>query len=379
MTITYGPNLGLMANAADGEAHGNDMRKLLRGLDALVQCHVKDKDLATPPASPADGDCYIVAASPTGAWAGQAGKLARYSTVTSGWEFFTPKEGWRAGVEDENTDYRHDGSSWVISGSGGTFTGGTLSSAIDEIKGADIASAATTNIAAATGNFVTITGTTPISALGTVQAGARRVVRFAGSLTLTHNATSLILPGGANITTQADDTAVFISEGSGNWRCVSYQRADGSALTSGVSAALVKLTANQTTLTATVAAVSWSGAEYQIGGTWWSSGNPTRLTVPAGVTRVRIIAQATFVANATGVRGVALNKNGSYPFIANPRAFENTLTAAGYDHSIICQTGIIQVTPGDYFEVIVQQTSGSNLDVLGQSNALTWACIEAVR
>lgn len=121
---------------------------------------------------------------------------------------------------------------WQAAG-GGSFTGGALSSALDEAKAADIASASTTDIGAAAGNFVHVTGTTTITALGTAQAGSRRVVRFAGALTLTHNATSLILPTGANITTAANDCAVFVSEGSGNWRCVAYQRADGSALSGG--------------------------------------------------------------------------------------------------------------------------------------------------
>lgn len=93
------------------------------------------------------------------------------------------------------------------------------------VKGADIASAATTNIAAATGHFVHVTGTTTITALGTAAAGVERVVRFAGSLTLTHNATSLILPSGGSIITAANDLARFVSEGSGNWRCTAYQRA----------------------------------------------------------------------------------------------------------------------------------------------------------
>jgi hypothetical protein len=52
-------------------------------------------------------------------------------------------------------------------------------------------------------------------------------LRFAGILILTYNATSLILPTAANITTAAGDTAIFISEGSGNWRCVDYVRASG--------------------------------------------------------------------------------------------------------------------------------------------------------
>jgi len=92
-------------------------------------------------------------------------------------------------------------------------------------KGSDIASASSIDIGAATGQYVDITGTTTITALGTVAAGTARVLQFDDALTLTHNATSLILPGGANITTAAGDVAAFVSEGSGNWRCTNYQPA----------------------------------------------------------------------------------------------------------------------------------------------------------
>jgi hypothetical protein len=88
----------------------------------------------------------------------------------------------------------------------------------------DIASASTVNLANATGVVVNITGTTTITSLGTVASGALRTLIFGGILTLTHNATSLILPGGANITTAAGDVAHFRSKGSGNWVCVSYQK-----------------------------------------------------------------------------------------------------------------------------------------------------------
>lgn len=80
----------------------------------------------------------------------------------------------------------------------------------------DVASSGTTNIGAAASNNVRITGTTTITAFDTVDAGIRRNVRFAAALTLTHNGTSLILPGGVTITTVADDTAEFLSLGSGN-------------------------------------------------------------------------------------------------------------------------------------------------------------------
>jgi hypothetical protein len=89
----------------------------------------KDRDLATPPGSPADGDCYLVAASPTGAWAGQAGKIA--FRVNTAWAFITAIEGFTAWVNDENAFIAYDGAAWnVIATPSGTYlplTGGTLS------------------------------------------------------------------------------------------------------------------------------------------------------------------------------------------------------------------------------------------------------------
>lgn len=108
-----------------------------------------------------------------------------------------------------------------------------FSEEINLAKGADIASGATTDIGAATGNFIDVTGTTTITGLGTIQAGTTRIVRFTGVLILTHNATSLILPGTANITTAVNDRAVFVSLGSGNWICTNYSRASGKPIVSG--------------------------------------------------------------------------------------------------------------------------------------------------
>ena len=60
---------------------------------------VLDRDLATPPGSPAAGDTYIVAASPTGAWVAHAGHVAIWTG--SAWVFGTPRVGWLAYLEDE--------------------------------------------------------------------------------------------------------------------------------------------------------------------------------------------------------------------------------------------------------------------------------------
>ena len=110
------------------------------------------------------------------------------------------------------------------------------SKAIDFAKGSDIASATTTDIGAMVGNYGDVTGTTTITGLGTIQAGTFRMVRFTGALTLTHNGTSLLLPGAANITTAANDTAGFVSLGSGNWKCVWYQKYSGVAVVGGTAA-----------------------------------------------------------------------------------------------------------------------------------------------
>lgn len=93
----------------------------------------------------------------------------------------------------------------------------------EQSQGAAVASAGAMTLGATTdGSYVHITGTTTINTLGTIAAGIERTVVFDGILTLTHSA-SLILPGGANMTTAAGDCAVFRSEGSNVWRCVTYQ------------------------------------------------------------------------------------------------------------------------------------------------------------
>lgn len=100
-------------------------------------------------------------------------------------------------------------------------------------KGSDIASAGT--ISVGEGGFFHVTGTTTITDIdfGTTAAGRTVFLVFDGALTLTHDATTLILPTGANITTEAGDVGVFVSEGGDNVRCLLYQRKDGEALVGG--------------------------------------------------------------------------------------------------------------------------------------------------
>ena len=109
-------------------------------------------------------------------------------------------------------------------------TGGTMSGALNEAPVVNLASSTTPAIGAAAANSIKITGTTTITGFDAIGAGAVRTLVFSGVLTLTHNPSSLILPGGANITTAVNDSAKFLSLGGGSWICVRYSKADGKAL-----------------------------------------------------------------------------------------------------------------------------------------------------
>lgn len=102
-------------------------------------------------------------------------------------------------------------------------------------RGTDIASASTLSLPSSGGGVYNVTGTTGVTGIGSAQGGRCIKLKFAGALTLTHHASSFILPGAANITTVAGDTAEFINDAAtdvagSNWRCFRYTRASGSPL-----------------------------------------------------------------------------------------------------------------------------------------------------
>ena len=121
-----------------------------------------------------------------------------------------------------------------------------------------VTAATTTNIGASDNFKVLIDGAATITSLGSV-ASKFRVVRFNNVGTLTHNATTLILPGGQGISYTPGDTGIFASDASGNWRCwyflatsriklstsvVIYVATTGSDSNSGLAAGSPKLTLN---------------------------------------------------------------------------------------------------------------------------------------
>ena len=90
-------------------------------------------------------------------------------------------------------------------------------------KGADVASAAALPLLT-DGNFFDVTGSVTITSFDTTGgAGTPIMLRFDAAPLLTHHATNLILPGGANIQAAAGDKAIFVEYGAGTYEFISYQ------------------------------------------------------------------------------------------------------------------------------------------------------------
>jgi hypothetical protein len=79
-------------------------------MDALLHLAVESRALASPPSAPEPGRCWIVAADPTGAWAGQAGRIAQFHA--GGWSFIAPADGGLAWVKDEGVFAYFAGGAW---------------------------------------------------------------------------------------------------------------------------------------------------------------------------------------------------------------------------------------------------------------------------
>jgi hypothetical protein len=111
----------------------------IRMLDALVQLAVLDRDLTMPPASPQEGDRYIVAEGGTGEWAGREGTIA--ARQDGAWTFFTPCAGWLAWVRDEALLLAFDGTGWMATTAGAPIFG--VNASADETNRLAVAAAAT--------------------------------------------------------------------------------------------------------------------------------------------------------------------------------------------------------------------------------------------
>ena len=93
-------------------------------------------------------------------------------------------------------------------------------------------SSATPDLGTIPSHNINITGATAIASFGSTASTNFPIyyITFASTPTLTYNASSMILPGAADIVTAAGDTAIAQYLGSGNWSIIFYQRASGATV-----------------------------------------------------------------------------------------------------------------------------------------------------
>lgn len=99
-------------------------------MDITLAAAVETVGANAPPATPVDGQCFIVGTAPTGAWAGQAKAIAGYAP--GGWRFVAAVAGMRALEQASGQTATYDGTSWVV----GTVKGAKLELAGSQVVGA---------------------------------------------------------------------------------------------------------------------------------------------------------------------------------------------------------------------------------------------------
>ncbi len=109
----------LFPGQAQKEFYVNEAHTLV---DALLQ-PVVEGTANSPPAQPAEGDCWLVDASPTDEWIGHATEMTCFQAGS--WLFAIPSEGMR--VFDRSTNaYRHFRGSWSAPARVAVPSGGTI-------------------------------------------------------------------------------------------------------------------------------------------------------------------------------------------------------------------------------------------------------------
>ncbi len=134
--------------------------------------------------------------------------------------------------------------------------------------------------------------------------------------------------------------------------------------------ALVKLTADEPVADSADVAIPWGATEFDTDG-FWDSGNPTRLTVPGGVSRVRLLGNVRWQSSATGERQILITKNG-VAFQGQPMARHGAAGLTGQN----LVSPALAVSEGDVFELPVWHSAGGSLDV--EADSQSWFAIEVV-
>jgi hypothetical protein len=154
------------------------------------------------------------------------------------------------------------------------------------------------------------------------------------------------------------------------------QRLIGSATS--FRGALAYKTAAQSISNSTWTTVTFDAEDYDTSSIY-TSGSPTRMTVPTGVTRIRLAAQISMQNIASGECRLNIKKNGvtfsTDSFVGGAHG-----TVAIATPHVNVTTPVITVSPTDYFEVECWQSSGSakNIASNAKNGKITWFTMEII-
>lgn len=134
----------------------------------------------------------------------------------------------------------------------------------------------------------------------------------------------------------------------------------------------VTLSADQNISASVLTDVSWGAATDELGA--WSAGSPTILTVPTGVSKIRLTVETGWASDATGSRMMIVYKNGSTFSPGFPR--DERAAAGTLNTTATCTSPVLSVAPGDTFKVQVQQTTAGAIALKAASASLTMEVVE---
>lgn len=287
------------------------VNKALRIHDSfMVKTIVESRSETAPPGSCDDGDVFLVDSPATGVWYGEDGRLAIAlgANAANGWYYATiARKGAELFVVDEDVYIEFDGAAWVLRAD--------AVRTLDDLEDVD--------------------------------------------LTGLSDGDSLVYDASAG---QFYPGAVSTSGGGGG----------GGGSAPPFMGALVVKTVNQSGANFSGGAViPWDDEVYDEGGFHDNSTNNSRLTVPDGVTKVRLSGQIQMgnVTSNTAFTAVVF-KNGA-GFVGMP---EVELNLSDTFPRCNLHSAVVDVVPGDYFELRLD-IGDSNIDIIAGES---WFCIETV-
>ena len=292
----------------------------LRRLDGLVQLVVQTES-STPPGSPAEGQCFAIGASPSGAWSGKAGKLALFED--GGWIYLAPLAGWIGWFVDADRQKIWSGTAWTDLIGESTIPKLGVNAAADTTNRLTVSSAATLLSHAGAGHQLKLNknaaGDT-LSLLYQTNWSGRAEMGLAGS----------------------DDFEIKVSADGSSWATALKTTPSGAVLTPGRP--LVRATYGETNLTPAnntrtgFGTMNLSQGGFSLGATV-TSGVGSRLVVP--VTGFYMIA-LTVSSVAAASYSVAVQQNGSTDLLT---IRDSDSGAASYSQSA---TTLAYLTAGDW-------------------------------